>query len=86
MDNTRYQELIIIKTLIDQYYNQASSGFFDCRNVLGDNMFNLFQGKYFQLDICYDYEYFEVFGTTKCEFNDLQEVYEKLSNEPCSIY
>lgn len=75
---TREQEFELIKTLIEKHYDEAECGLFDCRNVAGDSMENLHSGKYFELDICFFWSYFEVFGTTEDEFGSLCEFYEKL--------
>lgn len=76
MDRT--QEFELIKTLIKKHYKQADCGLFDCRNLVGDTMTNLYTGKYFDLDICYGWSYFEVFGTTEDEFEILSEFYKRL--------
>lgn len=75
----RAEELKLIKELIEEYYDQAKCGLFDCRNMVGDAMENLYEGEYFDLDICYGYMYFEVFGTTEDEFCDLLNFYESLN-------
>lgn len=77
MDRT--QELEQIKELIKTRYDEARYGLFDCRNITGDTMHTLFYGKQFTLDICYDWMYFEVFGTTKDEFADLLKFYDSLA-------
>lgn len=41
-------------------------------------MWNLFYGNHFNLDICYDYSYFELFGATEKEFNKVMKFYNKL--------
>jgi hypothetical protein len=79
MDRT--QELEFIKSLIKKHYKQAECGLFKSKNIFGDPMFHLYKGIYFELDICYRYEYFVVLGTTTMEFNELAVFYEKLGNK-----
>ena len=74
----RKEEFKKIKELIKEYVNEAQFGLFDTRNIIGDHMTNIYKGKYFILDICYGYEYFEVFGTTHLEFWKLSKYYSKL--------
>lgn len=78
---SRKEEFEIVKSLIKKHYGEANCGLFDSRNILGDPMFNLFIGKFFTLDICYAYAYFEVFRTTKEEFDDLEKFYKSLESE-----
>lgn len=65
MKMTREKEFDKVKNMIKEYYDDATCGLFDTRNLLGDVMETIFNGKYFTLDICYNYGYFEVFGTTE---------------------
>ena len=44
-------------------------------------MDNLYDGRFFRLDICYNMMYFEVFGTTIKEFRALEKFYNKLEKE-----
>lgn len=74
----RTQEFELIKSLIKKYYPQAICGLFDSRNVVGDSMDNLYTRTYFDLDICYGWSYFEVFGTTTEEFNELCKLYNEM--------
>ena len=75
---SREQEFELIKNLIKTNYEDAKHGLFNCRNVVGDSMETLYDGKHFALDICYYWAYFEVFGTSKAEFTELQKLYKSL--------
>ena len=75
---TREEEFKKIKELIKENYKSGDCGLYDTRNIVGDPMTNIFNGKYFQLDICYYYSYFEVFGTNCEEFEELEELYDSL--------
>ena len=74
---SREKELQHIKKLIKEYYSDGDCGLYNTRNILGDQMANVFNGKYFELDLCYHYSYFEIFGTTKDEFEELEKFYER---------
>lgn len=64
--------------MIKEYYNDGDCGLYNTKNILGDPMTTIFNGKYFTLDICFYYSYFEVFGTTIEEFNELTKFYDNL--------
>lgn len=51
---------------------------FNSKNIMFDPMITIFKGKFFRIDICYEYSYFEVFGITEVEFRELSEFYDKL--------
>lgn len=78
---TREEEYEIVKGLIKENYDQAWGGLFDTKNTTGDVMDNLYDGRFFRLDICYNMMYFEVFGTTIKEFKALEKFYNKLEKE-----
>lgn len=78
---TREQEFNKVKKLIKKYYEDGHCGLFNTRNVVGDYMATLFDGEYLQLDICYFYSYFEVFGTTKKEWQELDKYYNSLEEK-----
>lgn len=75
---SRENEFLKVKEIIKEYYDDACCGLYDTRNIAGDYMTNIFRGKYFTLDICYYYEYFEVFGTSYAEFKELEQYYKEL--------
>lgn len=66
------------KEIIKGHYKAASSGIFDCSNDSGDSVYIIYHDDEIEIDICYCYEYFEVFGLTDDEFADLEKYYEKL--------
>lgn len=75
---TRKEELEKIKEIIKENYKNADCGLFSTRNIVGDKMLTLYKGNYFQIDICYFWSYYEVFGTTKKEFDELYNYYNSL--------
>lgn len=78
---SREQEFQHIKEIIKDYYSAGDCGLYNTRNLVGDLMITIFNGKYFTLDLCYYYSYFEIFGTTKEEFEELKKFYERLESD-----
>lgn len=76
MENERKKEFKKVKQIIKENIDDARCGLYNTRNIVGDSMMNLYEGKYFSLDMCYYYSYFEVFGTTDDEFEELEKFYE----------
>ena len=70
-------KLEIAKGVIAEHYKDAEYGIFDTRNMAGDSMTTLYNNNELGLtvDICYGYEYFEVFGLTDKEFKELERYY-----------
>lgn len=66
------------KEIIKENIEDARHGIFDSRNFVGDPMSNIYNEDGLTIDICYHYEYFEVFGLNAGEFNKLRDYYEKL--------
>ena len=66
------------KKVIRDNFSNAQCGLFDCRNVVGDRMVTVYKDDDIQIDICYRYSYFEVFGLTDAEFDKLSEYYASL--------
>ena len=64
------------KEIIKEHY--VPCGIFNSCNVTGDPMSTIYKGDGLQIDICYYYEYFEVFGLTDEEFETLEKYYDKL--------
>lgn len=67
---TRERELKIIKKCINDCSGNVTQ-IFRSRNILGDPMANLYTGEYFTLDICNEWSYLEIFGTTEDEWKDI---------------
>ena len=75
MSNTNLE---ITKGIIGANYYDGEYGLFFTRNIAGDEMSTLYEDEHIQVDICYDYEYFEVFGLTETEEEELEKYYESL--------
>ena len=69
------------KQVIEHYYEDATGGIFDSRNIVGDLMDNIYEDDGLSIDICYGYAYFEVFGLTDEEFEELADFYESLQRD-----
>lgn len=74
----RFKEYKKVKEIIAEFFERAECGIFNTKNIVNDRMFNIFRGKYFKVDICLEYAYFEVFGTTPTEFDELKGYYERI--------
>ena len=74
-------KLDIAKKIIKENYKNANHGIFDTRNIVGDPMITIYKDNNLTIDICYDYAYFEVFGLSKDEFNELEKFYSTLGRE-----
>lgn len=60
--------------------DKARHGIFFSRNVGGDSMHNIYAEDGIAIDICEDWEYFEVFGLTVDEQRDIEKFYCALVN------
>lgn len=73
------------KEIIKENYKYADCGIFNTRNIAGDSMETIYEEWYGDddvliIDICYGWAYFEVFGLSEEEFDELEEYYETLAN------
>ncbi len=73
MSNLQKAEAIITENIKDGRF-----GIFDTPNLVGDVMSTLYQDPELCVRICYPYHYFEVFGLTDDEFNQLELFYAEL--------
>lgn len=67
------------KEIIKENFKWGDCGLFSSRNLLGDPMVNLYDKNGLTVDICYFYGYFEVFGLTNDEFDELVDYYGQLA-------
>lgn len=63
------------KQIIEEYYDEARCGLYDCRNIVGDRMDTIYEDDELQIDICYYWSYFEVFGLSDDDFKELKKFY-----------
>lgn len=66
------------KKIIEINYKFAAHGIFNTRNTVGDSMTTIYADEELQIDMCYTYEYFEVFGLSWKDFAELEEFYKSL--------
>lgn len=78
---SREKEFERVKELIRDNYEEGHCGLYNRKNSAGDPMRTLFDGDYFTLDICYEYSYFEIFGSSEDEFEELEKIYEGINND-----
>lgn len=67
------------KEIIKEYYDEADCGIFFSRNILGDVMSTVFIDDGLQIDVCYSHSYFEIFGLSNKEEDELEKYYDSLS-------
>ena len=74
MDDYKLQ---IAMGVILKWIDKARCGIFKSRNVVGDRMDTIYDNEELGLtiDICFGYEYFEVFGLTDEEFKAVNKYY-----------
>lgn len=78
---TREEEFAKVKELIKKHFSIADERIYFTRNSVGDCMATMFSGQYFTLDICYKWSYYELFGCTESEQEEIEAYYEELENE-----
>ena len=74
-------KLDIAKDIIKEFYFLADCGIYDTRNIVGDRMTTIYEDDELIIDICYNYSYFEVFGLSEADFNELEKFYNMLEKE-----
>lgn len=58
--------------LIENNYNGKQT--FDTRNIVGDNMYTVYNNDGITVDYCYCYDYLEIFGLTEEEYTSLKDI------------
>ena len=71
-------KLEIAKKIIKENYYEADCGIYDTRNLVGDKMTTIYDKDGLTIDICYAWSYFEVFGLTDEDFEELALYYGEL--------
>ena len=69
------------KKIIKENYKSADCGIFDNRNMVGDRMTTIYIDNGLTIDICYGHSYFEVFGLSDTDFEELRKYYYSLEEE-----
>lgn len=73
------EKLEIAKQIIKENIRYAEYGIFSTRNTVGDHMDRIYKKYGLVIDICYKYRYFEVFGLSDDEFDELKSFYKKIT-------
>lgn len=74
--NERVQTKVdLVKNIIKENIEDATCGIYFTRNLVGDRMATLLNGDQIKIDICYEHQYFEVFGLTDREQKEIKEFY-----------
>lgn len=76
-----FDRLSDVMGVIYEHIEDATCGLFFCRNCAGDPMNTIYYDDGVQVDICYSYEYFEVFGLTEKEEKRLEKFYRSIKGE-----
>ena len=78
MNSSDISRIDKVKNVIRNSYADAMCGLYFTRNWVGDPMLTIWKEDGVTIDICYDYEYFEVFGLTEEEEDELSAFYNSL--------
>jgi len=81
MSDVRRDEFEKVKEILRDRIDDAPFGLFFTRNVVDDPMETIYIGKAFTVDICVAHGYFEVFGCTRHEEDELIGYYSVLKKE-----
>lgn len=66
------------KEIIEKHLGEGGYGLYDERNTEGHPMHTLYAKNGLMIDVCYMFEYFEVFGLTADDFAELYDFYNSL--------
>ena len=69
------------KQVVRENWERLNCGIFNTRNVVGDLMDTIYADDGLVIDVCWGYAYFEVFGLTDEEFEELRNYYNDLIKE-----
>jgi len=69
------KDLKPIKKVIKENIENGCCGIYNTRNIAGDYMENIYNKNGIQIDICYYWSYFEVFGLTLEEWEEIKNFY-----------
>ena len=79
-DGVVMERLDFVKKVIETHIDNAPSGIFFTRNFVGDRMTQLDKRFGIEIEICYEYEYFEIFGLTDHEQRIIELFYDRLKH------
>ena len=73
--------LELAKSIIKEHYNEGTCGIFNTSSLMNDPMITLYRDNQLTINICFYYEYFEVFGLSKEDFEELVKYYNSLEEK-----
>ena len=73
--------LDFVKKTIETHIDDALCGIYFTRNFVGDSMTHLDKLFGIDIEICYEYSYFEIFGLTDREEKTIKSFYDGLCTE-----
>ena len=74
-DDVVMERLDFVKKVVETHIDDALHGLFFTRNFVGDRMVHLDRRFGIDIEICYEYEYFEIFGLTDHEQKIIESFY-----------
>lgn len=66
------------KQIIKENFEEGDCGLFNTHNLAGDIMSTIYKEDGLQIELCYHWSYFEVFGLSDSEFDELLAYYNHL--------
>lgn len=66
-----------LKRIIKDNIKYANCGIYFTHNIVGDPMTPVYIGGKYTVYICYPYNYFEIFGLSKGQQEELEDFYKK---------
>lgn len=72
------ERLAKAREIIKENFSSYDCGLFNSRNLVGDPMGTIYDEDGLTIDVCDYYSYFEVFGLTDEEFEELKSFYKGL--------
>lgn len=66
------------KIIVKDNYDNAECGIYNTRNTVFDQMVVLYDRSGLRIEMCPTWSYFEVFGLSEEEFQELKEFYRRL--------
>lgn len=75
----RKQLIREVKEVIKKNKRDFGCGIFNTRSLVGDPVETIWKKDGVVIDVCYGYEYFEIFGLTAEEFTEVEKYYERLT-------
>ena len=69
------------KRIIKKHYKYYDCGIFNTSNICGDPMEIIYKDDSIEILGCYNYSYFEVFGLSNDDYDELEKYYNSLEEE-----